>query len=152
MNRHHRALPSSFAILALTALAAPASAQILEMNGRWELVPSRSLGPSPVQETLVFDISPGLQRYSMTSVDADGTNGLNEWEIRYDGKDHPTRTPGNTASAVRLGEKTELIVNKREGRVTSTYTRVLVDDDRTLMSIGRDGEGNVLWVRVFEKQ
>jgi hypothetical protein len=29
---------------------------------------------------------------------------------------------------------------------------VLIDDDRTLMSIGRDGEGQVLWVRVFEKQ
>lgn len=144
--------PVPLYFLAAVAIAAPASAQIPEMNGTWELAPSKSLGPSPVQETLVFDITPGLQRYTMTSVDADGRSGLNEWEIRYDGKDHPTRTPGNTASAVRLGEKTEYIVNKREGRVTSTYTRVLVDGDRTLMSIGRDGEGNVLWVRVFEKQ
>jgi hypothetical protein len=40
----------------------------------------------------------------------------------------------------------------REGRITSTYTRVLVDDDRTLISIGRDGEGEVLWVRVFERR
>lgn len=136
----------------LALLHMPASGQIMEMNGRWELSPDKSLGPSPVQETLVFDIAPGLQRYRMTSVDADGTDGLNEWEIRYDGKDHPTRTPGATASIRRLGEKTEFVVNKRDGRVTSTYTRVLADDDRTLISIGRNGDGEVLWVRVFEKQ
>jgi hypothetical protein len=29
---------------------------------------------------------------------------------------------------------------------------VLVDDDRTIMSIGRNGAGVVQWVRVFEKQ
>jgi hypothetical protein len=143
---------TSLLIASIAALAAPLHGQILEMNGRWELIPSKSLGPSPVQETLVFDISPGIQRYTMTSRDADGGQGLNEWEIQYDGKDHPTRTPGNTASVRRLGEKMELVVNKREGRITSTYTRVLIDDDRTLMSIGRDGEGQVLWVRVFEKQ
>jgi len=143
---------SSMLLLSIAALAAPLQGQIQEMHGRWELIPSKSLGPSPVQETLVFDIAPGLQRYTMTSRDADGGQGLNEWEIQYDGKDHPTRTPGNTASVRRLGEKTEFVVNKRDGRVTSTYTRVLVDDDRTLMSIGRDGEGQVLWVRVFEKQ
>jgi hypothetical protein len=122
------------------------------MNGRWELMPAKSLGPSPVQETLVFDITPGLQRYTMTSVDADGRAGLNEWEIQYDGKDHPTRTPGSTASIARLDAKSEFVINKREGLVTSTYTRVLVDDDRTLISIGRNEEGVVQWVRVFEKQ
>ncbi len=120
------------ALVLFVALAAPAHAQIMAMNGSWELNPGKSLGPSPVQETLVFTITPGLQRYTMTSVDVDGREGLNEWEIRLD-------------------DKTEFVVNKREGSVTSTYTRVLVDDDRTLISIGRDGEGQVLWVRVFEK-
>jgi hypothetical protein len=139
------------ALVLFVALAAPAHAQIMAMNGSWELNPGKSLGPSPVQETLVFTITPGLQAYTMTSVDGDGREGLNEWEIRYDGKDHPTRTPGATASVRRLDDKTEFVVNKREGNVTSTYTRVLVDDDQTLISIGRDGEGQVLWVRVFEK-
>ena len=142
-------------VLALSVgmlLAAPLAAQIPEMNGRWELMPAKSLGPSPTQETLVFDIAPGIQRYTMTSMEADGRPGLNEWEIRYDGHDHPTRTPGNTASIRRLDAKSEFVVNKRDGRVTSTYTRVLVDDDRTLVSIGRNAEGQVQWVRVFEKQ
>jgi hypothetical protein len=132
--------------------AAPAAAQIMEMNGSWELNPAKTLGPSPVQETLVFHNTPGTQRYTMTSREADGRAGLNEWEIAYDGDDHPTRTSGNTASIRRLDDKTELVVNKRNGQVTSTYTRVLVDSDRTIMSIGRDAEGKVMWVRVFEKQ
>jgi hypothetical protein len=147
-----KAVSHVLALVLLVPCAAPAHAQIMEMNGSWELNAAKSLGPSPVQETLVFEITPGLQRYTMTSVDAEGGRGLNEWEIRYDGKDHPTRTPGATASVRRLGEKTEFVVNMREGRITSTYTRVLVDDDRTLISIGRDGEGEVLWVRVFERR
>ena len=145
----HRTL---FGLATLLLSAAPASAQIMEMNGSWELNPAKSLGPSPVQETLVFHSAPGVQRYTMTSREADGRAGLNEWEIAYDGHDHPTRTPGNTASIRRLDEKTEFVVNKRDGQVTSTYTRVLVDNDRTIMSIGRNADGNVLWVRVFEKK
>ena len=144
----------SFLWLAALAFvpALPASAQIMEMNGSWELNPAKTLGPSPTQETLVFESVPGVQRYTMTSVEADGRPGLNEWEIAYDGHDHPTATPGNTASIRRLDDKTEFVVNKRDGRVTSTYTRVLVDDDRTIMPIGRNGEGHVMWVRVFEKK
>lgn len=148
-------MKTSTMLAALTlglALASPLNAQIMAMNGSWELSPEKSIGPGPVQETLVFDISEGLQRYTMTSVNADGREGLDEWEIRYDGKDHPTRTPGNTASIRRLGEKTEFVVNKREGQVTSTYTRVLVDDDRTIISVGRNGDGEIQWVRVFEKR
>lgn len=131
----------------------PCSAQIMEMNGTWELNTKRTLGPSPVQETLVFHISEGTQRYTMTSVNADGRTGLNEWEIEYDGHDHATNSgSGNTASVRRLGAKTEFVINKTDGHVTSTYTRVLVDNDRTIMSIGRNGDGEVEWVRVFEKR
>jgi hypothetical protein len=125
----------------------------MEMNGTWVLNVKKTIGPSPVEESLVFDISEGWQRYTMTSVDADGRAGLNEWAIQYDGHDHPTRSgSGNTASVRRLGEKTELVINKRDGQVTSTYTRVLVDNDRTIMSIGRNAAGEIQWVRVFEKQ
>ena len=136
-------------------LATPArvSAQIMEMNGTWVLNTEKTIGPSPVKETLVFDISEGVQTYTMTSTNADGREGLNEWAIEYDGRDHPTSTGSrNTASIRRLGEKTELVINKTNGQVTSTYTRVLVDDDRTIMSIGRNEDGVIQWVRVFEKR
>jgi len=141
------------AALALALAASqPVAAQIMEMNGVWELNPDKSIGPSPAQETLTFEITPGIQKYRMTARQEDGSDSLTEWEIRYDGHDHPTLTPGTTASIRRTGDKTEFVVNKRDGEITSTYTRVLADDDRTIMSIGRDEDGNILWVRVFEKQ
>ena len=146
---------TAFALLLCISFATPArvSAQIMEMNGTWVLNTEKTIGPSPVKETLVFDISEGVQTYTMTSTNADGREGLNEWSIEYDGRDHPTSTGfGNTASIRRLGEKTELVINKRNGQVTSTYTRILVDDDRTIMSIGRNEDGVIQWVRVFEKQ
>lgn len=145
----------AFALPLCISLATPAqaSAQIMKMNGTWVLNTEKTIGPSPVKESLVFDISEGVQTYTMTSTDADGREGLNEWAIEYDGLDHPTNTgSGNTASIRQLGEKTELVTNKTNGRVTSTYTRVLVDNDRTIMSVGRDGDGKILWVRVFEKR
>lgn len=144
-------IPSLIPVV-LLVLAHPASAQIMEMNGSWELNPEKSIGPSPVQETLVFEIAEGVQTYTMTSVNADGGRGLNEWSIPYDGKDHPTAAgDGSTASIRRVGEKTEFVVNRRHDEITSTYTRVLADDDRTIMSIGRNADGEILWVRVFEK-
>lgn len=76
------------------------------------------------------------------------------WVIKCDGQDH-TSGPGSTdrtVSLARLGAKTELVTHKSDGVVTATYTRVLVDDDHTLVSIGRDSEGTIEWVRVFEKQ
>ena len=88
----------------------------------------------------------------MTSVDADGSKGLNAWEIQYDGEDHATKVADSTASIRRIGEKTEFVINKTGGQITSTYTRVLADDDQTIMSIGRNAQGKILWVRVFEKQ
>jgi len=141
-----------YSAIVYLALVNSSNAQIMEMNGSWELNPEKTIGPSPVQETLVFDIEPGIQAYVMTSVDADGSKGLNAWEIPYDGKEHATKIAGSTASIRRIGEKTEFVVNKTDGHITSTYTRVLVDDDRTIMSIGRNGDGKIMWVRVFEKQ
>ena len=132
--------------------AVPASAEIMEMNGTWEMIPEKCLGSWPDQETLIFENSEGIQRYtaSYTSV---GESGTYEWEIQYDGRDHPTSgTLADTASIRRLGQKSEFVVNKRDGRITQTYTRVLVDEDQTLISVGCSAIGEVRWVRVFEKQ
>jgi hypothetical protein len=130
-----------------------ASAQITEMNGTWKLNPERTLGPAPKEETIVYTIKPGEQGYVMDSVEADGRRGHVEWKAIYDGRDHPTAAGnGATVSLKKLDSHTELVTNKRDGKVTSTYTRVLVDDGKTIMSIGRNAANKVIWVRVFEKQ
>lgn len=141
---------AAFLFLAVPGLA---SAQIMEMNGTWKLSPERTLGPAPKEETIVYVIKPGEQGYTMDSIEADGRKGHVEWKATYDGMDHPTPAGnGSTVSLKKLDSHTELVTNKRSGKVTSTYTRVLVDDGKTIMSIGRNAANNVIWVRVFEKQ
>lgn len=140
------------AFLCLVA-SSSASAQIMEMNGTWKLSTERTLGPAPKEETIVYRIKPGEQGYTMDSTEADGRKGHVEWAAKYDGKDQPTAAGnGSTVSLQKLDSHTELVTNKRDGKVTSTYTRVLVDDGKTIMSVGRNGANKVMWVRVFEKQ
>ena len=149
-----KSLTAVVAAVAVLGFAGTASAQIMEMNGTWKLSTERTLGPAPKEETLVYKIKPGEQAYTMDSIEADGRKGHNEWAAQYDGKDHPAAggRGGATVSLQKLDRFTELVTNKRDGKVTSTYTRVLVDEGRTIMSIGRDGNNKVIWVRVFEKQ
>ncbi len=142
----------SVALLCL-AVSSSAAAQIMEMNGTWKLNPERTLGPAPKEETIVYKITPGEQAYTMDSVEADGRKGHVQWAAKYDGNDQPTAAGnGTTVALTRLDAHTELVTNKRDGKVTSTYTRVLVDDRKTIMSVGRDANNKVIWVRVFEKQ
>ena len=137
----------------LLAISRGASSQIMEMNGTWKLNPERTLGPAPKVETLVYTIKPGEQAYTMDSIEADGSKLHIEWAAKYDGNDQPTAgDPGVTVALRKLDRNTELVTNKRNGKVTSTYTRVLVDDNKTIMSVGRDADSKVIWVRVFEKQ
>jgi hypothetical protein len=144
--------PLFAAMFFVLAVSGTASAQIMEMNGTWKLSPARTLGPAPKEETLVYRIKAGEQAYTMDSVEADGRKGHAEWAAKYDGQDQPTATTGVTVSLRKLDSHTELVTNKRDGKVTSTYTRVLVDDGKTIMSVGRDANNKVIWVRVFEKQ
>jgi hypothetical protein len=142
-----------FVAAVLCAISSTASAQIMEMNGTWKLSTERTLGPAPKEETLVYRIKPGEQAYTMDSMEADGRKGHTEWAAKYDGHDQPTAgAPGVTVSLQKLDRNTELVTNKRDGKVTSTYTRVLVDEGKTIMSIGRNANNKVIWVRVFEKQ
>lgn len=147
-------MKSLIAAVLLTLVAShTASAQITEMNGTWKLSPERTLGPAPKEETIVYTIKPGEQGYTMDSIESDGRKGHVEWKAVYDGRDHPTAAgKGATVSLKKLDSHTELVTNKRDGKITSTYTRVLVDDGKTIMSIGRNAENKVIWVRVFEKQ
>ena len=142
-----------FVAAVLCAISSTASAQIMEMNGTWKLSTERTLGPAPKEETIVYRIKPGEQAYTMDSIEADGRKGHTEWSAKYDGHDQPTAgAPGVTVSLQKLDRNTELVTNKRDGKVTSTYTRVLVDEGKTIMSIGRNANNKVIWVRVFEKQ
>ena len=71
----------------------------------------------------------------MDSTEADGRKGHVEWAAKYDEPirtSRPQDSPRHRLRLKKLDSHVELVTNKRDdGKVTSTYTRVLVDEGRT---------------------
>ena len=147
------------ATLSLTPVTYAATGCILDMNGSWSLNPEKSLDPTNlVYEVLVFSNTAKEQRYLMKFENGPNDRGSLEWSIPCDGKDHPSpdfpwsTAPNATVAITRLGDKSEFVVQKEDGELTTTYTRILADDDQTMISIGRNANQKVVWVRVFDKE
>ncbi|MDE0731701.1 MAG: hypothetical protein OSB72_01450 [Gammaproteobacteria bacterium] len=151
-------------LISLLAIFSSASIQaasdcILEMNGRWSLNPETSLDPEELQfEVLVFTNTENEQRYAMEFENGPDDKGSLDWSVLCDGEDHPSpdfpwSTSENATVAIsRLGDKSEFVVQKEDGILTTTYTRVLADNDQTMISVGRDAVGKIVWVRVFDRE
>ena len=147
------------ATLSLTPLTYAATGCILDMNGSWSLNPEKSLDPTNlVYEVLVFSNTAKEQRYLMKFENGPNDRGSLEWSVPCDGQDHPSpdfpwsTAPNATVAITRLGDKSEFVVQKEDGVLTTTYTRILADDDQTMISIGRNANQEVVWVRVFDKE
>ena len=147
------------ATLSLTPVTYAATGCILDMNGSWSLNPEKSLDPTNlVYEVLVFSNTAKEQRYLMKFENGPIDRGSLEWSVPCDGQDHPSpdfpwsTAPNATVAITRLGDKSEFVVQKEDGVLTTTYTRILADDDQTMISIGRNANQKVVWVRVFDKE
>ena len=147
------------ATLSLTPVTYAATGCILDMNGSWSLTPEKSLDPTNlVYEVLVFSNTAKEQRYLMKFENGPNDRGSLEWSVPCDGQDHPSpdfpwsTAPNATVAITRLGDKSEFVVQKEDGELTTTYTRILADDDQTMISIGRNANQKVVWVRVFDKE
>ena len=147
------------ATLSLTPVTYAATGCILDMNGSWSLHPEKSLDPTNlVYEVLVFSNTAKEQRYLMKFENGPNDRGSLEWSVPCDGQDHPSpdfpwsTAPNATVAITRLGDKSEFVVQKEDGVLTTTYTRILADDDQTMISIGRNANQEVVWVRVFDKE
>tara|TARA_E500000075_G_C6964503_1_gene307150 strand:+ start:220 stop:687 length:468 start_codon:yes stop_codon:yes gene_type:complete len=147
------------ATLSLTPTTYAATGCILDMNGSWSLNPEKSLDPTNlVYEVLVFSNTAKEQRYLMKFENGPNDRGSLEWSVPCDGQDHPSpdfpwsTAPNATVAITRLGDKSEFVVQKEDGELTTTYTRILADDDQTMISIGRNANQKVVWVRVFDKE
>ena len=147
------------ATLSVTPAASGTTGCILAMNGSWLLNPEKSLDPSNLAyEVLIFSNTPDEQRYLMEFENGPADRGSLEWSAPCDGKDHPSpdfpwsTAPNSTVAISRLGARSEFVVQKEDGILTTTYTRVLTDDDQTMISIGRNADQKVIWVRVFDKE
>ena len=147
------------ATLSLTPVTYAATGCILDMNGSWSLNPEKSLDPTNlVYEVLVFSNTAKEQRYLMKFENGPNDRGSLEWSVPCDGQDHPSpdfpwsTAPNATVAITRLGDKSEFVVQKEDGVLTTTYTGILADDDQTMISIGRNANQKVVWVRVFDKE
>ena len=147
------------ASLSLTSVTYAASGCILAMNGSWSLNPEKSLDPTNLDyEVLDFSNTAKEQRYLMKFENGPNDRGSLEWSVPCDGQDHPSpdfpwsTAPNATVAITRLGDKSEFVVQKEDGVLTTTYTRILADDDQTMISIGRNANQEVVWVRVFDKE
>jgi len=114
--------------------------------------------PRPVSMTLRYEPHGAGFRITAEAVMADGQKHASERIVVYDGEEHP-RTPDAPAGDVvinrRVGRNTEEIVYKRDGKITSTITRVVSPDGKTLTytsktTPGAGPEGDT--VIVYEKQ
>ena len=147
------------AILLVTPATNAAEGCILAMNGSWSLNPAKSLDPTSLAyEVLIFSNTASEQRYLMKFENSPNDRGSLEWSVPCDGQDHPSpdfpwsTAPNATVAIKNLGEKSEFVVQKEDGQLTMTYTRILADNDRTMISVGRDANNKVIWVRVFDKE
>jgi hypothetical protein len=128
------------------------------LEGTWTLNVAKSkFSPGPAPKSMKVTYAPAGDSLKI-SVDVSSDAGAEHWEMsgKYDGKDYPvTGNPAaDTASFKRVDDHTGESTFKKDGKVTSTNTRVLSKDGKTLTitSKGTTPDGKPRHdVQVFEK-
>jgi hypothetical protein len=142
--------------LLLLAAAPVATAQNEAFSGTWVLNLAKSTGPQPKSETLRIRVANNEEHYIVEALNEDGSRLNTEYRAKYDGKDYPNKnliTQATTFVSIQaVDANTELVTNKRDGKATSSYRRVLSADGKTLTSTILGADGTVRSVRVFDRQ
>jgi hypothetical protein len=150
--------------VALVVFGATALAQSDAILGTWTLNVAKSKynpGPPPMSETIVNESwdTDGL-RYTITTVQADGTRVTSGSSVHYDGKDYKvTFTTGipdvDTVAARRVDANTVTYTNKKGGKVVETGKAVVSNNGKvftiTWTEINAQGQKEV-GVEVYDKQ
>ena len=158
-------LRNSIVGLALAAFAAATttvSAQSTEPvgMGTWKLNVEKSKfspGPAPKSLTTQFEPSGKGVKWNAERIGPDGKPIASEYTANYDGKDYPLKgSPAvDAVSLRRINAWTTERVNKKEGKVVSTETRVVAKDGKSYSTTvkGTTAKGEPIdHQMVFEKQ
>lgn len=100
--------------------------------GRWKL---KSEAPAPASNIMTYEaFGPTGMKVTVTSVNARGETSEWWYTTEFDGKDMPvTGSSGTThTSVLRINDRVNEIVNKRNGQVTQRLTNVLSADGNTI--------------------
>jgi hypothetical protein len=106
-------------------------------SGNWKLNLAKSKfepGPPPKGPNFskIEATNDGL-KFTNTGVNAEGQPTANEWSGKFDGKDNPVKGDPNrdTAALKKINDNTIEIVNKKDGKVTTTSRAVFSNDGKT---------------------
>ena len=148
--------------VAVLAVAALVAAQAKDpFVGTWTLNLAKSKyspGPAPKSTTSTYEAAGKGYKVSVKSEPANGA--VQQWSYTsdLDGKDVPitgNNPNADTVAAKRIDANTLEIVNKKNGKVTTTQKNVVAADGktRTVTTTGTDAQGQkVNNVAVYEKQ
>jgi hypothetical protein len=142
------------AVVAVAALVLAFVGEAVAQNqnprfGRWRL---KSDAPAPSSNVMTYEPhgDKGM-KVTVESVNAKGEKTTWWYTTDFDGKDMPVTGQDNSTSAVmRIDDKINKIVNKRNGRVRQTLVNVLSTDNDTIgvMYMNDDGTGKITNITV----
>jgi hypothetical protein len=147
--------------LAILAAAAGVSAQPMDSGlGTWKLNVEKSKfspGPAPKSITTRFEPAGKGVKWTGERIGDDGKPVVSEFTANYDGKDYPLKgSPVTDAVALRrINELTTERINKKDGKVVSTETRVVARDGKSYTTTvkGTTAKGEPIDnLMVFDKQ
>jgi len=140
------------------AVNGASAADVFSGNWKVNLAKSKySPGPAPKGPNFSkIDAMPGGLKFTNDGVNAEGKPTHNEWSGKFDGKDNPVKGDPNrdTAALKKINDHTIEIVNKKDGKVTTTGRHVFSKDGktRTGTTTGVNAKGEkVNNVTVYEK-
>ena len=125
--------------------------------GTWKLNVEKSKAPFKSGATTIEAVGEGI-KFMVDLVGADGTKNHWEFTANFDGKDAPVKGEnpyGDTVALTRVDARTIRIVNKYQGKPTTTHTIVVSADGktRTTTAKGPDKTGKPTdAVSFYEKQ
>lgn len=146
-------------------IATPAPAQILELNGTWQLNHEKSQGPQDQIEVLSITVTPDEEHYVIHEVHANGKITDGEYRAKFDGAEYqqtsippaPARDGATHYVKVKkLFDRVEEVTNVRRmpdgtNKVTSFYIRQLSPDYKTMYDTLINADGEETAFRVFDK-
>jgi hypothetical protein len=150
----------------LSALLFLAGASVMSVRaadspemGTWKLNEAKSkIGKGmPKNNTVVYSAAGDSIKVTVDGVEADGKPSHNEWTGKFDGKDYPlTGDPTSDSRCyTRVDSHTLKLVNKKDGKVTTSGTLKVSADGktRTVTTTATDAAGKkIMTTAVYDKQ
>jgi hypothetical protein len=145
-------------VMMLVVLSAPASAGD-PFIGEWKMNPSKSEfnGRSVPESGMVrFESEVDGLRHTIEWADAEGRGVRNTFRAKFDGKDYPALSSGQTVSRKRLAPNTFEAIFKKNGKLANRDRWEVSADGRTLIltSAGVDATTGKPYkmTAIFERQ